>query len=457
MPDLVLRAATLIDGTGAEPQRPGEVTIRDGRIAAVGGPGRTDPADAEIVDYGDATLLPGLIDAHVHLQFTAGPDHPTTRGIHMHASDAERIATAIGNAQRGLATGVTTMRDTGGYLTLNMDVRDAINDGHVVGPRLLVCGAPITTTAGHLHWCGLRADSRDEVVEAVRTMVEAGADFVKVMATGGMMTPGTSPGMTQYSESELRALVDDAHRLRKQVAAHVLGTTGCVLAIDAGVDTLEHCSWLDESGELGTLRFDAEAAARVSPATQSVHMTVGAGSREVVRGLAHLDELTAAGREELHTRGVNHRAMRASGTPLVVSSDAGVMTTAHDEFALTVIAAAVLCSISRRRRRSTSPPTPPRAPSAWARSPARSSRDWPPTCWWSRTTQARTSAAWRTMVSNRRLPRRTRGGPRSAAPRRLTEGLHPGSHLVSSSLRTGPRSCPGGGPAPSPQRGRGLG
>ena len=103
-----MRAATLIDGTGAEPIRPGQVTIRDGKIAAVGAPGRRDPADAEIVDYGDATLLPGLIDAHVHLQFTAGPDHPTTRGIHMGATDAERIVTAIGNGQRGLATGVTT-------------------------------------------------------------------------------------------------------------------------------------------------------------------------------------------------------------------------------------------------------------------------------------------------------------------------------------------------------------
>ena len=320
MPDLVLRAATLIDGTGAEPIRPGEVTIRDGQIAAVGSPGRTDPADAKIVDYGDATLLPGLIDAHVHLQFTAGPDHPTTRGIHMGATDAERIATAIGNAQRGLATGVTTMRDTGGYFTLNMDVRDAINAGHVIGPRLLVCGAPITTTAGHLHWCGLRADNRDEVVEAVRTMAEAGADFIKVMATGGMMTPGTSPGMTQYSESELQALVDDSHRLRKQVAAHVLGTTGCILAIDAGVDTLEHCSWLDETGEHGAFRFDAEAAARIQPTTQSVHMTVGAGSREHVRGVDHLDEMSEADREELYERGRYHRAMRASGTPVVVSS-----------------------------------------------------------------------------------------------------------------------------------------
>lgn len=345
MPDLVLRAATLIDGTGTEPVRPGEVTIRNGMLATTGSP-VTPEDDAEVIEYGNATILPGLIDAHVHLQFTAGPDHPTTRTAHINASDSERIATAIGNAQKGLVTGVTTMRDTGGYLTLNMDVRDAIDDGHVAGPRLLVCGAPITTTAGHLHWCGLRADSQEEVVAAVREMVEAGADFVKVMATGGMMTPGSSPGMTQYSESELRALVDDAHRLRKQVAAHVLGSDGCIRAIDSGVDTLEHCSWLDESGEPGSLHFDAEAAARVNPATQSVHATVGAGSRDFVRGLENLDSLPANGREELRNRNRYHRAMRASGTPLVVSSDAGVMTTAHDEFALTVIAASVSLDLS---------------------------------------------------------------------------------------------------------------
>ena len=345
MSDLVLRAKTLIDGTGANPIRPGEVVIRDGQIIASGKPG-TALISADVEDFGDATILPGLIDAHVHLQFTAGPDHPTTRTVHINASDSERIATAVGNAQKGLATGVTTMRDTGGYLTLNMDVRDAINDGYVVGPRLLVCGAPITTTAGHLHWCGLRADSRDEVVEAVRDMVEAGADFVKVMATGGMMTPGSSPGMTQYSMPELQALVDDAHRLRKQVAAHVLGSDGCVLAIDTGVDTLEHCAWLDETGQHGAFRFDADAATRLDPSTQSVHVTVGAGARDFVRGLDHLDDLPVSDREELRARNKHHRAMRATGVPTVVSSDAGVMTTTHDEFALSVVAAVVSLDLS---------------------------------------------------------------------------------------------------------------
>lgn len=345
MPDLVVRASTLVDGTGADPCFDAEVVVSNGAIKYAG-PAVPHADDADIIDYGDATIMPGLIDCHCHLQFGAYSSHERTLAVHKSASNEDRVITAIQNAQRALATGVTTMRDTGGYRTLNMLIRDAQRAGQFLGPRLMVCGAPITTTGGHLNWCGLRADSRDEVVRAARQMVEAGADFIKVMATGGMMTPGTSPGMTQYSESELQALVDDSHRLRKQVAAHVLGTTGCILAIDAGVDTLEHCSWLDETGEHGAFRFDAEAAARIRPGTQSVHMTVGAGSREHVRGVDHLDEMSEADREELYERGRYHRAMRASGTPVVVSSDAGVMTTKHDEFALTVIAAAVVLDLS---------------------------------------------------------------------------------------------------------------
>ena len=134
MADLILRAQTLIDGTGADPVRDVQVAIRDGRIHAVG-TAAAAPDGARVVDYGDATIMPGLIDAHVHLQFTAADEQAVVRTTHKRASDGERITTAIGNAQRALATGVTTLRDTGGYLTLNMLVRDGINAGHVVGPR----------------------------------------------------------------------------------------------------------------------------------------------------------------------------------------------------------------------------------------------------------------------------------------------------------------------------------
>ena len=147
MANLVLRAATLIDGTGADPCYDAEVVVRDGVITHIG-PAGVYADDAVVVDYGDATIMPGLIDCHCHLQFGAYESHERTLAVHKSASNEERVMTAIANGQRALATGVTTMRDTGGYLALNMVVRDALRSGQVPGPRLLVCGAPITTTGG---------------------------------------------------------------------------------------------------------------------------------------------------------------------------------------------------------------------------------------------------------------------------------------------------------------------
>ncbi len=340
MSELTLRAATLIDGTGAEPLRGAEVVVRDGLIARVG-PARPAEPGARVVDYGQATIMPGLIDCHCHLQFEALADHASTRRAHAAASNEARVMTAVTNMQKALATGVTTLRDTGGYLTLNMQVREAVRSGRVLGPRLLVCGAPITTTAGHLHWCGLRADTRGEVVRAARRMAQAGADFIKIMYTGGMMTPGSQAGASQYDLPTLRALVSDAHRLRRQVAAHVLGADGCCDAIDAGVDTLEHCSWLTGGGVRGVTAMDTDAVDRIDASHQSVHMTLAAMNRSPFRGVDHLDALPADERERLRGVGANFRYMRAQGVPHVVSSDAGVIGTPFDEFPLSVVSAVV--------------------------------------------------------------------------------------------------------------------
>ena len=340
MPDLVLRAATLIDGTGADPCYDAEVVVSNG-VITYAGPASLHADDADVIDYGDATIMPGLIDCHCHLQFGAYSSHEQTLAVHKSASDEERVITAIVNAQRALATGVTTLRDTGGYLTLNMLIRDAQRTGLFLGPRLLVCGAPITTTGGHLNWCGLRADSRDDVIRAVRRMVEAGADFIKVMATGGMMTPGSQAGHSQYDLETLRALVTDAHRLRRHVAAHVLGADGCRDAIDAGVDTLEHCSWLTADGIRGESTMDEAAVERIDATHQSVHMTLAAMNRTPFRDLPHLDALPADERERIRAAGANFRYMRERGVPHVVSTDAGVIDTPFHEFPLSVISAVV--------------------------------------------------------------------------------------------------------------------
>ncbi len=340
MPDLVLRASTLIDGTGADPCYDAEVVVNDG-VIRYAGPARPLAEDADIVEYGDATIMPGLIDCHCHLQFGAYSSHERTLAVHKSASNEERVITAIQNAQRALTTGVTTLRDTGGYRMLNMLIRDAQRAGLFLGPRLLVCGAPITTTGGHLNWCGLRADSREDVIRAVRQMVEAGADFIKVMATGGMMTPGSQAGHSQYDLETLRALVTDAHRLRRHVAAHVLGADGCRDAIDAGVDTLEHCSWLTSDGIRGQSTMDEAAVERIDATHQSVHMTLAAMNRTPFRDMAHLDALPADERERIRAAGANFRYMRERGVPHVVSTDAGVIDTPFHEFPLSVISAVV--------------------------------------------------------------------------------------------------------------------
>lgn len=127
-------------------------------------------------------------------------------------------------------------------------VRDAVNSGIVVGPRIWASGMPVTTTAGHLYWCGLEADGLDEVRKSVRWLVKSGADFIKVMATGGRMTPGSNILRAQYTVEELRAIVGEAHRLERRVTGHCLGTEGIINAIEAGLDGQEHCRWESEAG-----------------------------------------------------------------------------------------------------------------------------------------------------------------------------------------------------------------
>ena len=157
---------------------------------------------------------------------------------------------------------MTTVRDCGSRGTFLGALRDGIAAGLLPGPRLLVCGPPLTSTAGHLWVCGGEVDTAEGARALVRRLVKEGADFIKVMATGGRMTPGTNVGRAQFSVAELRAIVEDAHRLGRRVAAHCLGTEGIANAVEAGVDTVEHCDWLDAGGE--AVAFDEGVARRMA-------------------------------------------------------------------------------------------------------------------------------------------------------------------------------------------------
>jgi imidazolonepropionase-like amidohydrolase len=252
-PLLAVKAARLIDGRGGAPVTPAVVLIRGERIEAVGADVAIPPG-ARVVDIGGATLLPGLIDLHTHL---------TSTGVHW---EDELLKTTPGqaalhgahNALITLMAGFTTCRDMGPtWPYTDIDLRKAIDEGVVPGPRLMVAGNYVSATggAGDARQFSIfvdvpivrnLADGPDEIRKAVRTNLKAGADFIKILATGAVLSKGIQPGAQQYSEDELRAAVEEAARWGRHVAAHAHGAAGIKAAIRAGVHTIDHGSMLDE-------------------------------------------------------------------------------------------------------------------------------------------------------------------------------------------------------------------
>lgn len=254
---LLLANGRVVHGDPSVPPRMADVLIEGDRIAAVGEP-RSLAAQAapgaEVVDVAGATILPGLIDLHVHLVLTGAPGAPhefSSRSL------AEWILLGTGLAQRHLAAGVTTVRDLGGWEEVVFPVRDAIDAGLVAGPRILAAGLVVTTTNGHGNWMGAHADDADAVGAAVEGRVAAGANAIKIVATGGVHTPGSDLMAAQYTEAELRAGVEAAHAAGLTVGTHASNPAGITNAARAGVDSVEH----------GVLLDDASAAAMADAGT----------------------------------------------------------------------------------------------------------------------------------------------------------------------------------------------
>jgi imidazolonepropionase-like amidohydrolase len=226
------------------------VQIEGGRIVAVGPRAADQHVD---LDLGDATLLPGLIDAHVHL--TGGEEQTPYEDLRETTARAAIEATV--NARRTLAAGFTTVRDLGSRDLVDVGLRDAIAAGHVPGPRMLVAVKSLSVTGGHgdrndlppdiaVHRYSAVADGADEVRRKVRENIKYGADWIKVLATGGVMSAGTDPRTADYTEDELRAAVEAARERGRDVAVHAHGTEGIKRAVRAGVRSIEHASMLDD-------------------------------------------------------------------------------------------------------------------------------------------------------------------------------------------------------------------
>lgn len=255
---LLLRRARLLDGSGGAPRLGVDILIKDGRIAAIGD-ALSAPPDALVVDLGGRTLLPGLIDAHTHLLGEMAATHADNVMHAVQDSDADLALRGVAHARATLLAGFTTVRDVGGTFAIR-SLRDAIAAGRVSGPRIVAANHAIGITGGHCDDTnGLRpdvfggppdfrsgiADGPEEARKAVRHQIKLGADVIKVCATGGVLSSGDGVGDPQLTPAELAAIVDEAARAGRKVAAHAHGTDGIKDAVRAGVHSIEHGSLLD--------------------------------------------------------------------------------------------------------------------------------------------------------------------------------------------------------------------
>jgi len=313
MPE-VLTAPCVI--TGDQTVTDGAVVIGD-RTVDWAGPAAALPAEYAALsraDYPDSTIMPGLIDCHVHLGFDGGPG-PAARM--RSETDAQQLILMLHSARELLGVGVTTARDLGGRGYLDVAVRDAIAEGLARGPRMVVAASPITVTGGHCWFMGAEADSEDDLRRMVRTHHKHGADLIKVMSTGGFMTTGSAPWYAQFTAAQLAVVVEEAKRVGKPVAAHAHGIEGIRRAVEAGVSTLEHCSFVTETNER---RFDEPLAATIAERGIVVCPTINVNA-------PYVKELTGI------VVGEHLATMHEMGIRIIAGTDAGIDNTPHHQYA----------------------------------------------------------------------------------------------------------------------------
>ena len=338
---VVLRAARLIDGTGSGLINNAIVVVTDDKISAVGTAGNVQvPAGAKIMDLGDVTLLPGFIDAHTHLigRVLGDPEGETSA-----LRDYESLPAilAVNNARETLLAGFTTVRNVGASGRFDdMALRKAINEGWIVGPRMQTSGHSLGITGGHCDANGYRpglldrsiedgiADGPDQIRASVRYQIKYGADVIKTCATGGVLSEGDAVGATQYSYEELKAMVDEAKKLERKVAAHAHGTEGIKLATRAGVASIEHGSFLDEEGA----RMMVEHGTFLVPTLMAGEVVERAASNGVIKGLRAEKAMAAAAAMR---KGI--KVALANKVQIALGTDAGVIphgTNAREFFLL---------------------------------------------------------------------------------------------------------------------------
>ena len=343
---------TVIPGTGADPWGPAILTFEGGLLTAV----EAAPPDPElpdgVLDRRSLTAIPGLIDCHTHfISIPIYEAYPELRGTAFETAvqksrlapgipDGLLMAAGVRNALQALRAGVTTARDCGGPGDLPFVLKDAIATGLIPGPRLLVSGPIITRTGGHGHAMGGEADGAVGCRALTRRVMRQGADFIKIALTGGLATAGTNPGHVAFWPEELQAIVDEAHREGRHVAAHILGRDGIQPALEAGVDSLEHVWFMRPDG---TTAFDerlleamAERGAVCCPTPATEVRLAQRIRRRIEAGVASPEEVRVGAWSEQRVEDNLQIVLRMheAGIRLLNGTDAGVPYIPFDDYAL---------------------------------------------------------------------------------------------------------------------------
>jgi len=304
------RAVRVFDGTSEGVIEDGAVVVEDGHIASVG-PARGLHPNTEAVDLGDVTLMPGLVDAHVHLVWDASAEPHEVVGRESRALTVLRCAK---NAALHLHAGVTTVRDVGSTDGLAVEIGRAVELGILSGPRVIAAGRAIAMTGGHGWFLGREADGPDALRRAAREEIKAGASCIKLMASGGVYGHAEEPGSPQLTVEEMRSCVEEAHKAGRKAAAHAYSVQAINNAMEAGVDSVEHGSFLDRE----TIERMREQGTYLVPT-----MSVYAAMAEKGPSLGSPEYITRKTAEVLEAGGEAFRLALEAGVPVAAGTDCG--------------------------------------------------------------------------------------------------------------------------------------
>ncbi len=311
---MIIRAGRFYDGSLDKPRTNVHIEIENDRLKGITEAGGEYDLDA-------ACVTPGLVNAHVHLEMTG---HADTMGAFVGTTPSQRMVWAVANARKTLLAGVTTVRDVGCSESIVMELRDAIEEGEVPGPTIRAAGNVLCMTGGHGWFVGRAVDGPWDAVKAVREQRKNGADCIKLIATGGVLTKGAVPGIAQLTEEEMRAAIDEARKHNMPVAAHAIGTEGIKNALRAGVTSIEHGHLLDDEAIELFKKHDAYLVLTLTAPTCIVeHAHDGTQPEFVTRKAAELTHHMAA----------NIAHAYKSGVKIAGGSDAGTPYNYHEKYA----------------------------------------------------------------------------------------------------------------------------